>query len=56
MDKKEIFSGKYYDQNFIENSKGNIFMNPNGSYIGYSNLPYSHNYGYMMPENQANGE
>jgi hypothetical protein len=56
IDKKDLFSGKIYAQNFIENSKSNYYINQAGGYLGYQNIPYhQQNYGYIVPGHQPNG-
>ena len=50
---KDMPSGKYFDNNFVD--KGNLFMNPNGNYMGYPNMNFNPNFGYVMNQHQFNG-
>lgn len=45
-----MHSGRFLDNNFLDNSKGNIFINPNGNFIGYPNMQYPNNFNFMMNE------
>lgn len=51
---KDVHSSKYLDNNFLDSSKGNIFISQNGSFIGYPNMAYPNNFNFMMSDPQIN--